>query len=79
MGYAKEDIVRIVKEEIPAASEIAAVLDRLGAPKTAPEIGIPTEILPMTFCATRDIRDKYILSRLAFDLGVTEEIVRFME
>ena len=30
------------------------------------------EILPFTFGATRDIRDKYVLSRLAFDLGVTD-------
>jgi hypothetical protein len=28
----------------------------------------------MTFKATKDIRDKYILSRLAFDLGTLDEL-----
>jgi hypothetical protein len=27
----------------------------------------------MTFKSTKDIRDKYVLSRLAFDLGILEE------
>lgn len=70
-----DEILRIVKEEIPAAAELSALLDRLGAPKTVEDIGISKEILPKTFCATRDIRDKYILSRLAFDLGVTDELI----
>ena len=31
-------------------------------------------ILPMTLMATKDIRDKYILSRLLWDLGVLDEV-----
>ena len=38
------------------------------------EIGIDEELLPMTFKASKDIRDKYVLSRLAWDLGIIEEI-----
>ena len=32
------------------------------------------DVLAITFKATKDIRDKYVLSRLAWDLGVIEEI-----
>ncbi len=40
----------------------------------AKSIGVDYELLPMTFMATKDIRDKYVLSRLAWDLGVLEEL-----
>jgi hypothetical protein len=39
------------------------------------DIGLSEELLPMTFAASKDIRDKYVLPRLAFDLGIIDEIV----
>ena len=42
--------------------------------KTPQTWGIFPDSLPVTFKATKDIRDKYVLSRLAFDLGVLEEM-----
>ena len=44
-------------------------------PKTVEEIGLENNIVPLSFKATKDIRDKYVLSRLAWDLGVLDEIV----
>ncbi len=46
----------------------------LGMPMTASELGMDAQTLPMTFRATKDIRDKYVLSRLAWDLGVLEDL-----
>ena len=69
-----EDIRRIVAEELPSSAELSALLDTLGAPKTMEDIGLSATDLPLTFAATRDIRDKYVLSRLCWDLGVTEEV-----
>ena len=66
-------LTEIMKEEIPTAAFIAALLDKIGCPKTVEAWGLSSEILPMTFKATKDIRDKYVLSRLAFDLGILEE------
>ena len=66
-------ICEIIREEIPTKKEIEDILQTIGAPKTAKEIGIDGE-LKTTFKATKDIRDKYVLSRLLFDLGVIEEI-----
>ena len=43
-------------------------------PTTMKEIGLDETILPMTFKATKDIRDKYVLSKLAWDLGIIEEL-----
>ena len=66
-------LTEIMKEEIPTAAFIAALLDKIGCPKTVEAWGLSSEILPMTFKSTKDIRDKYVLSRLAFDLGILEE------
>ena len=42
--------------------------------KTPEEIELGDTDLATTFKATKDIRDKYVLSRLAWDLGIIEEI-----
>lgn len=65
-------IQKIIQEEIPTQKQIESILDKIGAPKTAQEIGIDCD-LSMTLKATKDIRDKYVLSRLLWDLGLIEE------
>ena len=68
-----EDIMEIIRQELPTAAEVEKLLDTIGAPKTLGEIGVDTS-LSMIFRATKDIRDKYVLSRLLWDLGLLEEI-----
>ena len=68
-----DKIQEIIREEIPTKKQIERILDKIGAPKTAQEIGIDCD-LSITLKATKDIRDKYVLSRLLWDLGVIEEI-----
>lgn len=68
-----DKLCKIIKEEIPAQKEIERILETIGAPKTAKEIGIDCDLFT-TLKATKDIRDKYVLSRLLWDLGVIEEI-----
>ena len=66
-------ILEIVNQEIPALAELEILFDAVGLPKTAGEIGIEESILPMTFLAAKDIRDKYVLPRLCWDLGLLDE------
>ena len=70
-----DSIISFVNDEIPSAKIIGDILDSIGAPKEMSDIGIDEAILPDTFRATSDIRDKYVLSRLAFDLGIREELL----
>lgn len=67
-------ILQIIAEELPSAVKIEALLDSIGAPKRPSEIGIDETLLPMTLQATKDIRDKYVFSRLAWDLGILDEL-----
>ena len=66
--------MRIINEEVPPASEIEKILDTIKAPKSCEEIGMGKDIMPMTFKASKDVRDKYVLSRLCWDLGIIDEI-----
>ena len=69
-----DKVLQIIDEELPTVEEFEAILDRIGAPKTITEIGMDESIVPMTLKATKDIRDKYILPRILFDLGILDEI-----
>jgi len=69
------DIVKIIREELPPAEEIYQLLERLGMPRAINGIGQNEKLFVKIFSATRDIRDKYVLSRLTFDLGITDEII----
>lgn len=69
-----DEIVKIINEEIPSSEYIENIMKEISMPKTVSEINIDTDIVPMTFKATKDIRDKYVLSRLAWDLGIIDEL-----
>lgn len=67
-------LLQIMEEELPNLQELDALYDAVGLPKTLGEIGVEDKLLPTIFRCTKDIRDKYVLSRLAWDLGVLEEL-----
>ncbi len=67
-----DKIIKIIDDEIPTIDEIEALLDKIDAPKTPDEIGINDDLLTY-FKASKDIRDKYVLSRLYWDLGIIDD------
>ena len=69
-----QELVHIMEQELPAAAELERLLKAIGAPCSVEEIGLSADILRLTFEATKDIRDKYVLSRLCWDLGILNEI-----
>ena len=71
-----DEITAIIREEIPSAGEIRALLERIGCPTSPEAWGGSKQELGLTFMATKDIRDKYILSRLAFDLGIIDQMAK---
>lgn len=67
-------VINIINEELPSSDELLNLFSKIGMPKSVNEIGIDEDILPKTFKATKDIRDKYVLSRLCWDLGILDDI-----
>lgn len=68
-----DTVCRIIREEIPAVETLEAFLNLTGIPKTVEEIGIECDI-HTAFKATKDMRKKYMLSMLLWDLGELENI-----
>lgn len=69
-----DELLQIMDEELLRAVELEELLNMLGAPKNGHDLGIDDTLIPMTFRATKDIRDKYVLSRLCWDLGLLDEL-----
>ena len=73
-----EEIQRIIRQEIPTLQQMEALMDTLGISRDLESIGVDRPCAQMTFRATKDIRDKYVLSRLAWDLGILEDLCQLL-
>ena len=73
-----EAIRKILREELPASEELEKLLISVNIPTDPIAFGIDRETARQTFRATKDIRDKYVLSRLAWDLGILEELCQLI-
>ena len=69
-----EAILDILRQELPAKETLQNLMDTVGISRDLTTIGVDAECAKLTFQATKDIRDKYVLSRLAWDLGILEEL-----
>ena len=69
-----ENILQIIEEEIPSYDFVLNALIAVGAPTKPEEIGISKEEIYGAFLTAKDIRDKYVGTRLLWDLGMLEEI-----
>lgn len=67
-----DDILEIIRQELPAYSETVKLLKETGAPADPSALGFTSEEVRNTFYTTKDIRDKYSASRLLWDLGELE-------
>ncbi len=73
-----DSIIRILEEELPTYRELSDILDTIGISKDLQTIGVDSAAAKLTFKATKDIRDKYVLSRLAWDLGVLDDLCEML-
>lgn len=71
-----DKILKIMDEETPSYAQIIDVLKSIGAPINASELGKDNEEIAKTLTFSKDIRDKYVASRLLWDLGITNEAIR---
>ena len=69
-----ENILQILRQELPAVESLQKLMDTVGISRDLAAIGVDAECARLTFRATKDIRDKYVLSRLAWDLGILDEL-----
>lgn len=73
-----QEILNILDSELPSYETLDALMDTIGISKDLNTIGVDSACAQMTFRATKDIRDKYVLSRLAWDLGILDELCELL-
>ena len=73
-----DTILQIINEELPSVDELSKIMDTIDISTNLNTIGVDEECAKLTFKATKDIRDKYVLSRLAWDLGHLEELCELL-
>ena len=71
-----DEIIKITDDEIPDFKTIDKLYSSIGLCKMPSDIGIDNGIIFDTFIATKNIRDKYVLSRLAWDLGIEKDLFK---
>lgn len=65
-----------ILQELPRAEKLQALLQVVGGKTTPAELGLTAAEVAETFRMTKDIRDKYVGSRLLWDLGLLEQFAR---
>lgn len=68
-----DEILRIASE-LPKAEELRAFFVSIGHPVSGLELGLTADDMREAFVAAKDIRDKYVLGRLLWDLGELESV-----
>lgn len=73
-----DQIIDILDRELPTVEKLSEIMETIRIPQDLTAIGVDGGCAAMTFKATKDIRDKYILSRLAWDLGILDELANML-
>lgn len=73
-----EEILEILRQELPTPQALRTLLDTVGISRDLMTIGVDSATAQQTFRSTKDIRDKYVLSRLSWDLGILEELCEIL-
>lgn len=67
------DEVQEIIAALPSYEQVRTQMEALGAPTDVHYLGYTDQQVAETFRMTKDIRDKYIASRLLWDLGLLDE------
>lgn len=68
----KEELMRLIKA-LPSSADIRSLLSEIGAPYTTEQIQVEEEILRDSIYYAKDLRNRYGLLQLLYDLGIQEE------
>ncbi|MBQ7982505.1 MAG: sn-glycerol-1-phosphate dehydrogenase, partial [Clostridia bacterium] len=73
-----DDILALIAR-LPTAEEMRTFFRSIGHPVSCREFGLSDGEIRDAFIAAKDIRDKYVLGRLLWDLGLLEECADALE
>lgn len=72
------DEIQSMIAKLPSYAEVYQLMERIGAPVSAEAFGVAPEQVRTACVMTKDIRDKYVASRLLWDLGLLDEVCKIL-
>jgi len=70
-----DKLIDIMNRLLPETAYVEQTLKKLGAPTNYADLGLSLDVAKQTMRITKDIRDKYVGTRILWDLGILEEVV----
>lgn len=67
------DRIKEIAAQLPSSEELRTFFTSIGHPVSGKEFGLTERELREAFLMAKDIRDKYVLGRLLWDLGILED------
>lgn len=68
-----EEIRETIEEDLPETEEVKMLLESLGAPSHPAEVGLSMELVKEGIQVAKEVRDRYTLLQILWDLGLEEE------
>jgi len=68
-----DEITGMIRNELPQTERLISILKDLGAPYTPQGVGVERELYTMGIKAAKEVRDRYTLLQLLWDLGLLNE------
>ena len=62
-----------IEEDLPETEEVKMLLESLGAPSHPAEVGLSMELVKEGIQVAKEVRDRYTLLQILWDLGLEEE------
>jgi len=72
------DIIRIIKKIVPNVREIESILQKVDAPINHLQVGIDNNIVLNSVIFAKEIRNRYTVLQLLWDLGLLEEFALYV-
>ena len=66
--------IRTLLEDLPSSGEIEDILRSLGSPSLPGEIGVEGELLKNTFLYCKEVRARYTILQMVWDLGLLDTL-----
>lgn len=73
-----EEIQKTIEEGLPKAEEVKSLLESLDAPVHPDQVDLSLELVEEGIQAAKEVRDRYTLLQILWDLGLEEEYSRRM-
>ena len=74
-----DDLLALMEKDLPAYQDMAEYMKKLGMPTKPEEIGLSRQDVLDAFVCSRDIRNKYILSSMIWDIGYMEDCTAWLD